>query len=97
VESPNRGYEFWLTVGPDVLPADEMKMKEFSGGLYGVMRCQVPVDPIKIIPPAWGSLVKWLESSHYSHGIHQFLEEHLTIYETNDQGFVLDLYIPISE
>ena len=95
--SPNYGYEFWLTIGPDQPSDNEMKIKEFSGGLYAVSRCEVPTDPWESIPAAWGKLVKWMESSHYNHGNHQWLEEHLTRSDTNVSGFVLDLYLPISE
>jgi len=95
--SPNRGYEFWLTVAPDVQPDDQTTIKEFSGGLYGVLNCNVNADPFDIIPASWQKLVKWLETSHYHVGNHQCLEEHLTRHETIDQGFILDLYIPITE
>ena len=95
--SPNRGYEFWLTIGPQVQPDSKIKIKEFYGGLYGVSRCVVRGDPWDIIPPSWQKLVKWLESSHYHHGNHQWLEEHLSRGNATGSGFVLDLYIPISE
>jgi AraC family transcriptional regulator len=95
--SPNYGYEFWLTIDPDVQSDHQTTVKEFSGGMYGVLRCDVPSNPWEIIPASWGILVKWLESSHYKHGNHQWLEEHLSRSETIDQGFILDLYIPIVE
>jgi AraC family transcriptional regulator len=98
VGSPNYGYEFWLTVDPDVKSDNEHQVKEFSGGLYGVLHCDVTEgDPYEIIPSTWGKLVKWLESSHYKHGSHQWLEEHLTRFDSNDRGFILDLYIPITD
>jgi DNA gyrase inhibitor GyrI len=95
--SPNRGYEFWLTISPDVQPDEEIKIKEFSGGLYGVLHCDVKGDPFEIIPSAWQKLVKWLESSHYHYANHQYLEEHLSRTDPSQGGFVLDLYIPIAE
>jgi AraC family transcriptional regulator len=95
--SPNYGYEFWLSIGPEIQADNETTIKEFSGGMYAVTRCDVPGNPWDIIPASWGKLVKWLESSHYKHGNHQWLEEHLTRFESNDQGFVLDLYLPITE
>jgi AraC family transcriptional regulator len=96
--SPNYGYEFWLTIDPAELPDREAQIKEFSGGLYGVLNCDVSAgNPYDIIPSTWGKLVKWLESSHYKHGRHQWLEEHLTRFDSNDKGFVLDLFIPITE
>jgi AraC family transcriptional regulator len=96
--SPNRGYEFWLTIGPELQVGDEIRIKEFPGGTYGVMHCDVSsADPFDIIPATWQKLVKWLESSHYKYGNDPCLEEHLTRKETPDQGFLLDLYIPIRE
>ena len=95
--SPNYGYELWLTIGPDIPLDDKVTVKEFSEGMYAVLRCDVYGNPWALIPASWGILVKWMESSHYKHGNHQWLEEHLTRFESNENGFVLDLYIPISE
>jgi AraC family transcriptional regulator len=96
--SPNRGYEYWLTVGPEMQGDDKVKITEFTGGLYGVLRCDVThADPFDIIPPTWQKLVKWLDSSHYKHANHQWLEEELTRNEISGQNFILDLYIPIVE
>lgn len=95
--SPNYGYEYWLTIDPDVKSDDEMKIKAFAGGMYAALLCDVSDNPAEIIPASWGKLVTWLETSHYKFGNHQWLEEHLTRYESNDQGFVLDLHLPITE
>ncbi len=96
--SPNRGYEFWLAIGPDVQPDDEIKVMEFTGGSYAVMHCDVSTaDPFEVIPATWQKLVRWLETSHYQYGKDPCLEEHLTRKETTDQGFLLDLYLPIKE
>jgi AraC family transcriptional regulator len=96
--SPNRGYEFWLTVPPEVQSDDQVKVKEFSGGLYGVLCCDVThADPYDVIPATWQKLVKWRESSHYKFGNHQWLEEELTRNEPSGQDFILDLYMPITE
>jgi AraC family transcriptional regulator len=96
--SPNRGYEFWLTIGSGFHADEQIKIKEFSGGLYGVTLCDVTsADPFDVIPASWQKLVRWLETSHYKHGNHQWLEEHLTRNEIGGQNFILDLYIPIAE
>ena len=95
--SPNYGYEFWLTIGTEVITDGETKIKDFSGGLYAVLFCDVSGNPWDIIPATWGKLVKWLESSHYKHSNHQWLEEHLSRTNPNKSGFLLDLYLPISE
>lgn len=94
--SPNYGYEFWIVIGPDVEPEDEIKVKEFPGGLYAVTRCEVLGDAYDIIPATWKQLVTWLENSKYRGSTHQWLEEQLSpIGGTED--FVLDLYMPIVE
>ncbi len=96
--SPNRGYEFWITVRAEISSDDQVKIKEFNGGLYAVLRCDVTkADPFDVIPASWQKLVRWLESSHYQHGNHQWLEEELTRYEETGQNFILDLYLPIVE
>jgi AraC family transcriptional regulator len=93
--SPNYGYEVWLTFDNDIQPRAGDRIKQFPGGLYAVIRCDVNGDPGEIIPTKWGELVKWFEASHYKHGNHQWLEEHLTHLQSTD--FVLDLYLPITE
>ena len=95
--SPNYGYEYWLTIDPDEGSDEPAKLKDFSGGMYAVLRCDVSAGAFDIIGVSWGKLVKWLASSHYKHGNHQWLEEHLTRFDSNDQGLVLDLFIPITE
>jgi AraC family transcriptional regulator len=96
--SPNYGYEYWLTVGSEIQANDQIKIKDFSGGLYAVLRCDVTrANPYDVIPATWQKLVKWLETSHYKHGIQQWLEEELTRNEENGQNFILDLYLPIAE
>jgi len=95
--SPNYGYEFWLTINDEVQYDSDTKIKEFSGGMFAVLRCNVTTNPWEIIPASWGKLVKWLESSHYKHGNHQWLEEHLSRPDAIESGFVLDLCLPISE
>jgi DNA gyrase inhibitor GyrI len=51
--SPNYGYEFWLTIGPEVHQEEDFKIKQFAGGLYAVMNCDVTGDPREIIPTTW--------------------------------------------
>ena len=48
--SPNYGYEYWLSVGPEVQLDQATTVKEFSGGLYAVLRCDVSGNPWEIIP-----------------------------------------------
>jgi len=87
--SPNYGYEQWITVGPEVEAQGEIEIKDFSGGLYAVTRCQ----GIPSISATWKKLVAWLEDSPYERAHHQWLEECLPPLEDN----VFDLYAPIAE
>jgi AraC family transcriptional regulator len=93
--SPNYGYEFWIVVGPDVEPEGEIKIKDFSGGLYAVTRCEVK-NPWEDIPTTWRRLAAWRENSKYRGANNQWLEEHLSPLGSSDE-FVLDLYLPIAE
>lgn len=76
----------------------DARILEFPGGLYAVTRIEVK-DPGDEIPQAWQKLVKWMESSKYHHGPHQWLEEHIgPLDETvNELPFTLDLHLPITE
>ena len=74
--SPNYGYDVWLTVDESVQANGDARIIEFPGGLYAVTRIDVK-NPWDDIPGTWQKLVKWMESSKYQHGRHQWLEEHI--------------------
>ncbi|RPJ24299.1 MAG: hypothetical protein EHM33_18320, partial [Chloroflexi bacterium] len=74
--SPNYGYDVWISVDESVQADGEARIIEFPGGLYAVTRIEVQ-NPGNEIPEAWQNLVKWMESSKYHHGRHQWLEEHI--------------------
>jgi DNA gyrase inhibitor GyrI len=96
--TPNYGYEYWMTVGPDVEPEGEMRVVAFQGGLYAVHRLPDPFnDPWKSIPEGWQQLTTWLESSRYQMAGHQWLEEHFKYELTPPGQWSLDLYLPIAE
>lgn len=97
--SPNYGYEFWITIGPDEKANDET-IKEFSGGLYAIEHCEVKNDPYESIPAAWMKLGTWLRgNSRYHHDTsREGLEEHVAPFPFENTGdFSLDLYAPILE
>jgi AraC family transcriptional regulator len=96
--SPNYGYDVWITLDGSLVVDGEARLLEFPGGLYAVTRCEVK-DPGQDIPATWQKLVKWMESSQYHHGRHQWLEEHIGPLKAhgNDQPFTLDLHLPVSE
>lgn len=94
--TPNYGYEFWIQVGPSVEGEGEITIKEFSGGRYAVTRC----DSLPQIGQVWQQLAAWSQGSPYTHGTHQWLEEHISPAPTAPQSeseLVLDLYLPIAE
>jgi DNA gyrase inhibitor GyrI len=93
--SPNYGYEFWITVGPEVEAEEPVEIKQFPGGLYAVARCQVGGKPYETIPSGWKQLVLWREDSAYKPGGHQWLEEHIRLDRYPQGEWDLNLYLPI--
>ncbi|MBI9046975.1 MAG: GyrI-like domain-containing protein [Anaerolineaceae bacterium] len=93
--SPSYGYEQWVTVPENSESEVEMTIKEFSGGLYAVLRCQ----GIANVGNYWEKLVNWRENSAYHSAAHQWLEEMISDpREMEDlEKIILDLYLPISE
>lgn len=91
--SPNYGYEQWVTIAPDVEALADVEIKDFSGGLYAVTRCQGVAN----ISKTWQELVSWAENSPYQRAHHQWLEEAVGPVPPEDDTIVLDLYMPIAE
>jgi DNA gyrase inhibitor GyrI len=91
--SPNYGYDFWITVGPEVAADAEAQIVDFPGGLYAVTRCR----GVEAIGPTWQKLVRWLANSRYRHASHQWLEEHLDAVDVPGETCGFDLYAPIAE
>lgn len=96
--TPNYGYEFWITVGLEIEPQSEMRLEQFPGGMYAVLRLDDPfIDPYQAIPQGWKQLVMWAEDNRYQMGSQQCLEEHLFAEKTPSGGWSMDLYLPITE
>jgi DNA gyrase inhibitor GyrI len=91
--SPNYGYEIWAVVPPEVEPEGDIRIVEFSGGLYAVTR----FENLENIGSVWGELVKWRENSRYQHASHQWLEHLLNPLEQDMTKFVFELYLPVKE
>jgi DNA gyrase inhibitor GyrI len=91
--SPNYGYEQWITVMPGEKHAEGIEIKEFSGGLYVVTRC----EGLQNISNIWKQLAIWREESEYNEAPHQWLEECFTPEAARLEDYVFDLYAPISE
>lgn len=90
--SPNYGYEIWLPVAEDVDPEGDLRIIDFTGGLYAV----TTFKGLENIGEVWGKLAKWREGSKYKHAHHQWLEELLT-FEVPPEDFVFNIYLPIAE
>jgi AraC family transcriptional regulator len=87
------GYEVWVTVGTDVGGSGNVKIKEFPGGRYAVMRTGLPR-----IRQAWAELVAWLKASSYRKREGLCLEEHLNLPTDHPaDSVILDLYLPIRD
>ena len=97
IGSPNYGYEFWITVGPEVEPEGEVRILGFEGGLYAVASLAESQNPHESIPAAWKSLVAWIARSKYKGASHQWLEEHFVSPDNPEEILSLDLYAPIAE
>ncbi len=94
--SPNYGYDFWVTVGPEIEGDDTARIIDFPGGLFAVTRS----NGVENITPNWKRLVAWMEKSRYRQARHQWLEEHISFepFEPlTPESFTLDLYLPIDE
>ncbi len=94
--SPNYGYELWLVVDHDMEPEGETRILDFSGGLYAVTRCEVPIKQYEVIHETWKKLVTWREDSKYEYSHHQWLEKRIWE-DAPGIEFILDLYTPIAE
>ncbi|MFX0050080.1 MAG: GyrI-like domain-containing protein [Candidatus Hodarchaeota archaeon] len=95
--SPDReeyGYEFWIKIGSDIQPKEDIEVKDFSGGLYAVTTTRLIVEDDVI--PAWKKLAEWVEASKYEFGNHQWLEKHINP-RAKPEDLRVDLYCPIKE
>lgn len=89
VGSPNYGYEFMVTVGPEMTPGPEIRIAELKGGRYAMMPACVETTPGEDIPDAWRRLDQWVAEHGYRMGHHQWLEEH------NGEGQLIALWYAI--
>ena len=91
--SPNYGYEIWFPVDNEITPEGDLRVVNFSGGLYAVANFK----NLHSIGEVWGELAQWRESSKYQHGHHQWLEELLSDPDIAIEEYVFNLYLPITE
>ncbi|MHA2060594.1 MAG: GyrI-like domain-containing protein, partial [Candidatus Ranarchaeia archaeon] len=98
--SPEYGYEFFMKVGPKVKAEGDIKIKEFTGGLFAVLRCNLG-EEIKSeffkknnFLESWKKLTDWVKTSEYEPTKSQCLEKALDPDVTADKQ-ILELYHPI--
>jgi DNA gyrase inhibitor GyrI/DNA-binding transcriptional ArsR family regulator len=90
------GYEFWIRVGSEIQSEDEIKVKDFEGGLYAVTTTKLISNDENMIP-AWKQLADWVNNhDKYKMEKRIFLEHHLNP-RAAPEDLVLDLYCPIEE
>jgi DNA gyrase inhibitor GyrI len=91
--SPNYGYEQWLVVPENVEAMGDIQIKDFSGGLFAVLRFK----GLENIGKAWADLVAWVEISPYKMVHRDCLEEQLSSPEdtVGIEKLIFDLYLPI--
>jgi effector-binding domain-containing protein len=82
-----------MVVGGEVEAEGDVKIKDFSGGLYAVTRFK----GLENIGQVWKDLVRWQEDSKYKSGSHQWLEELHTSVDSPPEEYVFDLWLPIME
>jgi DNA gyrase inhibitor GyrI len=91
--SPNYGYEQWMVVGEEIESEGDVKIKDFSGGLYAVTQFK----GLENIRNVWKQLVEWREDSLYRVGHHQWLEELLTPLDEPLEEYIFNLWLPIAK
>ncbi len=91
-EGKPHGYESWMTIPDRAMGTGSIKLKTFTGGLYATMKTTVGE-----VGQSWQRLTTWLDSSKYSHGDHQWLEEVLAAGSENEADTQLKIMMPIRE
>jgi DNA gyrase inhibitor GyrI len=91
--SPNYGYEIWAGVPPEVEPEGDIRVVEFSGGLFAVTR----FENLENIGRVWMELSKWRDDSPYQCASGQYLEHLLNPLENDPAKYVFELYLLIKE
>ncbi|MHA2297456.1 MAG: effector binding domain-containing protein [Candidatus Hodarchaeales archaeon] len=93
-EDTEYGYEFWITIPDDFEVEKGITVKEFPGGLYGVMGCR----GVQELGSTWAKLAKAIEKSDYKLvKTHQWMEHHVDPRITDGNEILFELFSPISE
>ncbi len=92
--TPKYGYEIWIIPAGETPEDPDAEQITFPGGLYAVAYC----PRLNVIGEIWQKLVAWRESSEYSHGAHQWLEEVIQPWQSNkEEELQFYLYLPIKK
>jgi DNA gyrase inhibitor GyrI len=81
------GYEKWVTVNNNVLPTEEIKIKNIKGGYYAVYTAGL--NPQSIYK-TYLNIGKWLKTNDYKFGFDNYMEEMVNRSGTN----LFDVYVP---
>lgn len=88
------GYEVWRLIEKDYEENENIKFKDFEGGLYLVTTANGVYD----IGETWKNLSQWAEKKGYEYGSSQWLEEHIIVDENSwNDKMQFDLYYPIKK
>lgn len=94
-DSKEYGYEFWISVGPEIQAEDGIAIKDFAGGLYAVTTCKLIGDPEGTIQEVWMKLWNWVQDSPYRwRNTHELEKVHDL--SAPEQDMVVELYLPIA-
>jgi AraC family transcriptional regulator len=100
-EAEPHGYEFYLSVGPEVEPSGEIGIDAIPGGRYAVLGFQ----GLENIAEAWRRMWDWIEGSKHEyagwqrgeHGWIDGFEENLTPLEKDPEKWAFDLWVKLKE
>jgi DNA gyrase inhibitor GyrI len=95
------GYEFLLTISPEVEPGGGIDVYEIPGGPYAVLR----FEGLDNIGEAWERMWDWIGGSEHGHvswkkeehGWCDGFEENLTPLEKDPAKWVFDLWVQLEE
>lgn len=105
-ENPEpHGYNYYITISPDIKMDKEVSVSIIPGGLYAVSRC----EGFEEISGTWAGLWKWVNESKYKYigetkgelGFELGLEEHLNWYpvmvEKSESKLIFDFMLQLWE
>lgn len=94
-ESPEYGYEQWMTIDDGIAADEPLDVKDVAGGRYAT----VHIHGLDTIGDAWQHLASWCEAQGYSVAGDRepCLEELLTPIDAPPEAWEMDLYLAIDQ